>query len=305
MLWLLFMPDAPAGELGLPDHLWDSRDRRTALNDPRLEISPDRGAGDRSKAFERGRRAVELLGARGMMPAHPSRREGERQGTAMDATEANALMQLGEREVWTVADLPAGIDADLLAGLDDLGLVEARGCWWDFADPTSPAAQNGRWCSPLRAPHEIGEWPAILETRTHDSRWRRPDEVRISPKGRAELARIRRSAATPSSAPVTVDRQTGPGTLDEAQPRATADAIDEYDVAILAFLARNPSLRRKVADVLPDMGPQDRKAVGKRLRKLADRTPALVDYPKDGRSGVAILPAGQDALKRTAAPTPQ
>jgi len=82
-------------------------------------------------------------------------------------------------------------------------------------------------------------------------------------------------------------------------------AIDEHDVSMLAFLARSSSLRRKVSDVLPDKGPQDRKAVAKRLRKLADRTPPLVEYPKGGRSGVVILPAGAEALKQATAPTPR
>ncbi len=84
-----------------------------------------------------------------------------------------------------------------------------------------------------------------------------------------------------------------------------AEAIDENDVSLLAFLNQTPTLRRKVADVLPEKGPQDRKAVARRLRKLADRTPPLVDYPKDGRSGVAILQAGVEALKRANPPTPR
>lgn len=70
------------------------------------------------------------------------------------------------------------------------------------------------------------------------------------------------------------------------------EPIDEYDESLLEFLNRKPILRRKISDVLPDKGPQDRKAVANRLRKLADRTPPLVDYPKDERSGVAIFPAG-------------
>ena len=86
---------------------------------------------------------------------------------------------------------------------------------------------------------------------------------------------------------------------------AVTDAIDEHDAAILAFLNRAPSLRRKVSDVLPEEGPQDRKAVAARLRKLADRTPPLVDYPKGGRGGVAILTAGVEALKRATPPTPR
>lgn len=85
---------------------------------------------------------------------------------------------------------------------------------------------------------------------------------------------------------------------------AGPEAIDEHDAAVLTFLSKTPTLRRKIADVLPDHGPQDRKAVARRLRKLADRTPPLVDYPEGGRSGVAILPAGVEALKRAAAPTP-
>jgi len=94
----------------------------------------------------------------------------------------------------------------------------------------------------------------------------------------------------------------------DAKPPALSagvEAIDENDAALLAFLNRHPSLRRMIADVLPDKGPQDRKAVARRMRKLADRTPALVDYPKDGRSGVAILPAGVEALKRATAPMPR
>lgn len=86
---------------------------------------------------------------------------------------------------------------------------------------------------------------------------------------------------------------------------AGAEAIDEHDAAILAFLNRTPSLRRKVSDVLPDTGPGDRKAIGKRLRKLADRTPPLVDYPKGKHGKVAILPAGIEMLKRATAPKPQ
>lgn len=83
-------------------------------------------------------------------------------------------------------------------------------------------------------------------------------------------------------------------------PHAQADAIDEKDIAILKFLNERPSLRRKVTDVVPGDGPQDRKAIGKRLRRLADRTPPLVDYPKGTRLGVAILPAGVEVLKQAA-----
>jgi len=109
-----------------------------------------------------------------------------------------------------------------------------------------------------------------------------------------------------------VSKQSGPpkgggdnGAKPATPPDGDGEAIDERDVMILAFLNRKPGLRRRATDVLPEDGPQDRKAIGLRLRKLADRTPPLVDYPKQGkdhpkckRSGVAILPAGVDALRR-------
>lgn len=82
---------------------------------------------------------------------------------------------------------------------------------------------------------------------------------------------------------------------------AAAEAIDEHDAALLAFLNRTPSLRRKVSDVLPDTGPSDRKAIAKRLRKLADRTPPLVNYPKGQHGKIEILPAGIEMLKRATA----
>lgn len=88
-------------------------------------------------------------------------------------------------------------------------------------------------------------------------------------------------------------------------PAAGSQAIEENDLALLAFLNRSPTMRRKVTDVLPDTGPQDRKSIGKRLRMLADRNPPLVDYPKHGRKGVAILAAGIEALKSAPAPMPR
>jgi hypothetical protein len=83
-----------------------------------------------------------------------------------------------------------------------------------------------------------------------------------------------------------------------------AEALDGPDLSLLAFLNRTPLQRRKISDVLPDDGPQDRKAVAKRLRRLAERTPPLVDFPKTRRSGVAILQAGVEALKQACPSTP-
>lgn len=83
------------------------------------------------------------------------------------------------------------------------------------------------------------------------------------------------------------------------------EPLHEHDMEILAFLNKTPGRRRMVADVLPEDGPNDRKAVAKRLRKLADRIPPLVDYPKGTREGVAITSAGIEALKHADPPTPR
>ena len=102
-------------------------------------------------------------------------------------------------------------------------------------------------------------------------------------------------------------RKLGAGDNGNTNPFAlpsSAEAIDEHDAALLEFLNRNPSLRRKVCDVLPDSGPGDRKAIARRLRAMADRVPPLVAYPKGKQGKVAILPAGIEMLKRVTAQTP-
>ncbi|MDX9910982.1 MAG: hypothetical protein RBS39_04035 [Phycisphaerales bacterium] len=99
----------------------------------------------------------------------------------------------------------------------------------------------------------------------------------------------------------------GPGEPSDAGPKmrlSGPEALDENDIEVLKFLNKTPSRRWKVSEVLPDEGPGDRKAVSKRLRKLAERTIPLVDYPQGKRAGVAITEAGIEALKRSAPPTP-
>lgn len=248
--------------------------------------------------------AAELCRRDPFLAPLPSKPEDGRQRYAAlvrwaeSQVEVAALKALGEREVWGVDELPVGVDVDVLRCLDTNGFVEARGCWMQNkqkypGDPTPPTPGHGQWCSPLNSPQIAGQWAVILLKQARDT-WNHPYEVRVSERGRAELARLRRAAA------VVVDPPANPLDLS-----AGAEAIDEHDVALLEFLNRNPNLRRKVSDVLPEKGPQDRKAVAKRLRKLADRTPPLVDYPKDKRSGVVILPAGVEALRRATASTPR
>jgi hypothetical protein len=131
------------------------------------------------------------------------------------------------------------------------------------------------------------------------------DRYRLRLQHMQTLLELLASARKPESEPTPEPQPASSAERGEPLTQPKAEALDEFDVSVLEFLDRTPSLRRKIADVSPDTGPQDRKAVAKRLRKLADRTPALVDYPKGGRSGVAILPAGSAALKRMAAPTPR
>lgn len=222
----------------------------------------------------------------------------------------------GEVNMATMGIGGNGADAMLLAALESATKVAAFPIdKWNAMQAERPGANHQRFhAGEVVSAADL----AVLESAAKLLRMKAPPAtptVSVSPD---LLDRLQRAAAA-------VD----PGAIDRAAERAAekiarvfggsddnghakppalpagADAIDEHDAALLAFLNRNPSLRRKVSDVLPEKGPQDRKAVAKRLRKLADRTPPLVDYPKDERSGVVILPAGTEALKRATAPTPR
>jgi len=86
-------------------------------------------------------------------------------------------------------------------------------------------------------------------------------------------------------------------------PPTGFQAIHEYDAAILAFLNRSPGLRRDVSDVLPDKGPQDRKAVGKRASGVGKPTPTarrVGDLPNDsGLSPPSLSPKPQRTPRKT------
>lgn len=124
----------------------------------------------------------------------------------MDATEAAALRKLGEREHWGVDELPAGIDVDLLRCLDDLELLEARYVTMINANPAGSGPyvpSRSDWFSPIRTPQLAGPWKQIVSDRIRDPNIY-PSEIRLTDRGRAELARLRRvdgSLAEPASAP--------------------------------------------------------------------------------------------------------
>ena len=85
------------------------------------------------------------------------------------------------------------------------------------------------------------------------------------------------------------------GSAARADPEAESDAIDDFDLALLAFLNKRPTLRRRISEISPAAGPQDRKAIGARVRKL--HRLGYLDCPPGSRSGAAILPKGVEALR--------
>jgi len=117
----------------------------------------------------------------------------------MDQSESRALLQLAERDLWSVDVLPVGgVDIDILRRLDALGLIEARTGRMDNQqkyprDPTPPKPAYSPWFSPINQPHIAGGWDSIMATRTD----RPPSEIRISERGKAEVARLKEIGALP------------------------------------------------------------------------------------------------------------
>lgn len=120
----------------------------------------------------------------------------DRAGPAMDAGEATVLMQLGERELWGIDELPAEIDIDLLRCLDESELIEVRYVVMQNRQP-HPVPAPSSWFSPMRQPRLAGTWEKILEKCKRD-KWSHPPELHVSERGRACLARLRRQAGSPA-----------------------------------------------------------------------------------------------------------
>lgn len=115
----------------------------------------------------------------------------------MDRVEAVGLLALGERKVWKVDQLPLSADIDVLRCLDAEEMVEVRyvtavngGRAADGTRELHP--QPSAWFSPMRRPEMAGGWETILRPQKFDER-NLPSELRVSERGRAELARLRRS----------------------------------------------------------------------------------------------------------------
>lgn len=138
----------------------------------------------------------------------------------MDENEAAALRELGERSEWPVDELPRGVNVDMLRRLDDLGYVEARWTLLDYrqarpSDPT-PVRTPQPWVSPIRSPHMMGDWDRVTAGVERGER-EHPNDVRLTERGRAALARLKDADARRSDAdaspltPTSVDLATAAG----------------------------------------------------------------------------------------------
>jgi len=75
------------------------------------------------------------------------------------------------------------------------------------------------------------------------------------------------------------------------------DALNSDDLAVLACLNNRPTYRWKLTEISTEDGPQDRKAIGLIVGKLARL--GYADFPPKSHKGVAILPKGIAALKES------
>src|SRR5579862_3850091 len=100
----------------------------------------------------------------------------------MDAAEAAALAALSEKERFRADQLPSGIDADMLTCLGVDGMIEAR--LLSHRDPCAPKDFT-MWFSPASDRCGSGGWRMLLMNPPNV-------EVRVTDRGRAALARLRR-----------------------------------------------------------------------------------------------------------------
>ncbi len=110
--------------------------------------------------------------------------------------EAGALLALAGREFWPVTELPPGVGVDELRCLDDRGYVELQTVCMVRAGPLRDGPrtrQPSGWFSPIRQPQLAGRWDGLLGRAVNLVS--APCEVRLTERGLAELARLRRGCA--------------------------------------------------------------------------------------------------------------
>ena len=115
----------------------------------------------------------------------------------LDEAEIAALLQLGERGIWGVDELPETNDADMLRCLDRHGMVEARIVVMQSqskypGDKTPPKPSPRGWFSPIQQPKLAGDWDAVVSGHLRGSRGH-PSQIRLSDVGKAERAKALRT----------------------------------------------------------------------------------------------------------------
>jgi len=190
----------------------------------------------------------------------------------MDAMELRALRTLGERDEWRVSELPESIDIDLLRCLDAEGVIEARYVTAHNhakfpGDAPNITYSHSSWFSPIQNPGMAGPWEKWLRPQQHDC-WNPPREVRVSDRGRAELARAARFAES--------KRPTDPA-VEQVMARAAmfrASGADVYPGVLLVIRGDNFALR-PVEDV--DYSPGRDGIIGVAMWGLESNTSVIGD----------------------------
>lgn len=96
--------------------------------------------------------------------------------------------------------LPPTLDIDMLRCLDEAALIEVCQVTMEILHPNRDSRFPRQPCrhppfSPIRQPTMGGRWEVIMSKQKRDHS-NHPFEVRVSERGRAELARISRSMST-------------------------------------------------------------------------------------------------------------
>ncbi|MEM9083670.1 MAG: hypothetical protein AAGB34_08745 [Planctomycetota bacterium] len=129
--------------------------------------------------------------------------EGE---SAVVGNGLEVLYTLAARDAWPVDELPDDATVDLLRCLDADGLIQACGVVMqnrqEFpGDTTPPAPVPGEWFSPIEQPKMVGDWDTIFRTAARRKPKYHPCLVRVTDRGRAELAKGCIPLDQPVSAP--------------------------------------------------------------------------------------------------------
>lgn len=112
----------------------------------------------------------------------------------MDSTEADLLVALSGREKWALDELPSTATLEILCALDDEGFIEVCALNYTNMNPSGSGPWRFiefEWYSPMLKPHVSGDWNYVLKQVERSER-KTPWLLRLTSRGRVEVARIRR-----------------------------------------------------------------------------------------------------------------